>query len=221
VLHDGDRGVVLQRDGRSYAIAPHLPCGLVTPQMLRKIADIAEKYGATLKCTGAQRIAIIGLKADDVDAVWTELGGCDPGHMTGLAVRSVRACPGTQFCKRARQDSLALGLELDRRYHGRKLPGKLKMGVSGCGNQCSETWIKDVGLVGGARGWMVLIGGMCGSSARIAKELTDSEVSTDRAIDIVDKTVKFFEAHAQPSERLCEVIARMGMPALRKAVGIC
>ncbi len=220
VLRDGEKGAVIQRDGRSYAIAPHLPCGLVTPQMLRRIADVAEKFGAVLKCTGAQRIAIIGLKAEDVDAAWADLGGCNPGHLTGAAVRSVRACPGASFCKRGRQDSLGLGVELDRRYHGRALPGKLKMGVSGCGNQCSETAIKDIGLVGGAKGWTVLVGGMCGTSARVGKELTDGEISTDHALEIVDKAVSFYEANAQPSERLGDVIARLGMPALRKAVSI-
>jgi NAD(P)H-nitrite reductase large subunit len=220
MLDDGTRGAVLQRDGRTYAIAPHLPCGLVSPAMLRRIADVAEKYGATLKCTGAQRIAIIGLREQDVEAAWADLGGCRPGHMTGSVVRSVRACPGTQFCKRARQDSLAVGLELDRRYHGRPLPGKMKIGVSGCGNQCSETCIKDIGLVGGARGWTILIGGNGGTCPRLARELTESEVSTERALEIVDRLVDHFEQHAQGGERMGEMMARVGIRALREAAGI-
>ena len=107
MLADGDKGVVLQRDKTTYAVAPHLPCGLVTPAMLRRIADVADKYhAAALKCTSAQRIAIVGIREEDVDAVWGEFGE-EPvkGHMTGSCVRSVKACPGTQFCKRARQDS--------------------------------------------------------------------------------------------------------------------
>ena len=198
-LADGDRGVVLQRDGRTYAIAPHLPCGVVEPAMLRRIADVAERYGATLKCTGAQRVAIIGLRAEDVDAAWAALGGRREGHMTGARVRSVKACPGTQFCKRARQDSLALGMELDRRYHGRPMPSQTKIGVSGCGNDCSETIIRDIGVIGGARGWRVTIGGSGGTTPRLAKDLTDGEVDTDRALELVERVVTFYESHARPS----------------------
>src|SRR5690606_23800377 len=149
--------------------------------------------------TSAQRIAIIGLREEDVDAAWEELGG-KPAHMTGSRVRSIRACPGTQFCKRARQDSLAVGLELDRRYASKPLPGKLKIGVSGCGNQCAETCIKDIGLVGGARGWMVWVGGNGGTCPRLAKELTESEVSTERALELVDQVLAWFAANAQPGE---------------------
>jgi NAD(P)H-nitrite reductase large subunit len=220
MLQEGHKGVVLQRDGKTYAIAPHLPCGLVTPDMLRRIADVAEKYGAKLKCTGAQRIAIVGLKEEDVDGAWADLGQTNPGHMTGLCVRSVKACPGTHFCKRARQNSLSMGLELDKRYHGRKLPGKMKMGVSGCGNQCSETCIKDIGLVGGGKGWVILVGGMGGTYAKLAKELSYAEFTNDQALEIVEKLVVFFERMAQPGERLGEVIARLGMSAVRQAVGV-
>lgn len=220
MIADGEKGVVVQRDGRTYAVAPHLPCGLVTPEMLRKIADVAEKHGATLKCTSAERIAIIGLKEEDVDAVWAQLGGERAGHMVGSRVRSVRACPGTQFCKRGRQDSLALGLELDKRYHGKALPGKMKIGVAGCGNQCAETQIKDIGLVGGGRGWTILVGGNGGTCARLGKELTESEVSTEKALAIVDRLVEFFAANGQRGERFGDVIARVGMKAVREAARV-
>ena len=217
MLRDGDRGVVLQRDGRTYAIAPHLPCGLVSAQILRQIADVAERFGASLKCTSAQRIAIIGLREEDVDAAWAALGGERPGHMTGNTVRSVRACPGTRFCKRGRQDSLALGIELDRRYYGRALPNKLKIGVSGCGNQCAETCIKDIGLVGGARGWMVLAGGNGGTCPRLAREITEREVDDQHALQIVDKLLTFYQDNAAPSERLGDLIARVGLAKVRQA----
>jgi NAD(P)H-nitrite reductase large subunit len=218
MLLDGDRGVVLQRDGRTYAIAPHLPCGLISPQMLRTIADVAERFGAALKCTSAQRIAIIGLREQDVDVAWAALGGERAGHMTGNTVRSVRACPGTQFCKRGRQDSLKMGLEIDRRYYGRALPNKLKIGVSGCGNQCAETCIKDIGLVGGARGWTVLAGGNGGTCPRLAREITDREVDDTTALAIVDNLMNFYEANAQPSERLGDLILRLGLPRVKQAV---
>ena len=219
MLRDGDRGVVLQRDGKTYAIAPHLPCGLVTAGLLRKLADAAEKYGATLKVTSAERIALVGIKPEDVDAIWAALGE-KPGYMVGNRVRSVKACPGTHFCKRARQDSLGVGLELDKRYIARATPGKMKLGVSGCPNQCAETAIKDIGLVGGARGWQVLVGGNGGTCPRLAKTLTDGEVSTERALELVEQIMAFYEKTGQRDERLGETINRVGMPALKKALGL-
>lgn len=220
MLKDGDRGVVLQRDKKTYAIAPHLPCGLVTPEMLRSIADVAEKYhAAAIKCTSAERIAIVGLQEEDIDAAWVDLGG-KPGFMTGTVVRSVRACPGTEFCKRGRQDSLRVGLELDKRYIAKPLPGKMKIGVSGCGNQCAETGVKDIGLVGGARGWTVMVGGMGGMTPRLGEPLSLDEVSNDRAIELVDKILAFYEAHARQGERLGTMIERLGLKALQMGVGV-
>ncbi len=219
-LSDGDKGVVLQRDGRTYAIAPQLSCGLTDPAMLRKLADVAERFGAQLKCTGAQRIAIIGLREEDVDAAWEMLGMPKPAHMTGARVRSVRVCPGTTHCKRARQDSIALGMEIDRRYYGRATPGTTKIGVSGCGNQCSECAIKDIGLIGGARGWHIVVGGQCGTTPRLARDLTDSEVSTDAALATVDRIFAFYDRHGNAGERLSDVILRLGVPALKQAVAV-
>jgi NAD(P)H-nitrite reductase large subunit len=220
MLIDGQDGAVLQRDGRTYAITPHLPCGLVSPEMLRTIADVAERFGAVLKCTGTQRIAIIGLREEDVDPAWAALGRPAHGHMTGNCVRSVRACPGTQFCKRARQDSLAVGLELDRRYLGRRLPGKMKLGVSGCPNQCAESSIKDIGLVGGSRGWTIVVGGSGGMSPRLAKQLTDQEISTEQALEVVDRLIKLFEEQGRQDERFGDLLARLGLKTVREYVGL-
>ncbi len=224
MIQDGHKGAVLQRDKQTYAIAPHFPCGLVTPQILRKIADVAEKFHTqAVKCTSAERIAIIGLREEDLDAVWTEfaaIGLTNPGHMTGSRVRSVKACPGTQFCKRGRQDSLALGLELDQLYHGKPLPGKLKIGVSGCPNQCAETCIKDIGLVGGLRGWTIYVGGMGGSYPRLAEPLHFEEITTDTALKLVDQILFYFQKNARDGERLGDILDRLGLAALQKFLGL-
>jgi NAD(P)H-nitrite reductase large subunit len=217
MLRDGQKGAVLQRDRKTYAVAPHLPCGLVTPTMLRKIADAAEKYHAkALKCTSAQRIAIIGIDEADVDRVWADFGEMHPGNLFGDVVRSVKACPGKQFCKRALQDSLQVGLELDAKYHGMKLPGKMKMGVSGCPNQCSEPCIKDIGLVGGKNGWTILVGGSGAGFARLAQPLLDEEVPTARALAIVKALVTFFKKNAKKGERMGELIDRVTLEKLRR-----
>ena len=106
-----EKGAIVQRDRETYAIAPHLPGGIVDPTTLRRIADVAEKYGAAaLKMTSAQRIAIVGLKEEDLDNVWAELD-IKPGAAIGLCVRSVKFCPGTTFCKQGKQDAVSLGLE--------------------------------------------------------------------------------------------------------------
>ena len=99
--------------------------------MLRRIADVGEKYDCTMKITSAARIALVGLKEEDVDAVWADLG-MDTAHMVGICVRSIKACPGTTFCKRGQTDSLGVGMQLDKTFHGMEMPGKMKMGVSGC-----------------------------------------------------------------------------------------
>jgi NAD(P)H-nitrite reductase large subunit len=222
MLADGDRGVVLQRDRQTYAIAPHLPCGLVTPAMLRKLADVAEKYDVqAVKCTSAERIALVGVREEDVDRIWAEFGESPSrGHMTGRCIRSVRACPGTQFCKRGRQDSLALGLELDRRYHGKALPGKMKLGVSGCGNQCAETGVRDIGLVGTPVGWTVMVGGMAGSCPRLG-QLFAEDLRAEEALALVDRLIAYFAAHARPGERLGEVIDRLTFKEFRAQVEAC
>ncbi len=217
MLQDGEKGVIIQRDKKTYAVAPHIPCGVVQPQTLRKLADVAEKYQAqALKITSAARIAIVGIDERDVDSIWSELG-MSLGFAVGLCVRSVKACPGTTFCKRGLQDSLSLGLKLDSKYHGMELPGKFKIGVSGCPNQCAETCIKDVGLVGMPKGWRVLVGGNGGAKPRLALELA-KDLSTEQAIELVDKVIQYYKANAKPHQRLGSMIEKIGFDQFKSAV---
>ena len=217
MLQDGQKGVIIQRDKETYAVAPHLPCGVVTPDTLRKIADVAEKYSAAaLKVTSAARIAIVGLKEEDVDDVWADLG-TPPGAAVGLCIRSVKACPGTTFCKRGLQDSLGMGMKLDEKFHGMEVPGKLKFGVSGCPNQCAETCIKDIGLVGLKNGWKVFVGGNGGGKPRlsieIAKDLTD-----DQALEMIDRIVDFFKKNSNGRQLLGAMLEKTGFEDFKKAV---
>jgi NAD(P)H-nitrite reductase large subunit len=219
MLNDGDKGAILQRDRQTYGIAPHLPCGVVTPATLRKLADVAEKHQVPLvKITSAARIALLGLTEEQVDAVWAELG-MDPGNVVGICVRSIKACPGTSFCKRGQQDSLKVGLELDARFHGQELPGKMKIGVSGCPLQCAETSFKDIGLVGTAKGWRVLVGGNGGATPRLADTLA-LRVETHEAVQMVEKLVEYYRTHAQPKERMGKTIERLGISHLEEALSL-
>jgi len=217
MLQDGEKGVIIQRDKQTYAVAPHIPCGVVNSETLRKIADVAEKYGAAaLKITSAARIAIVGLKEEDVDGVWAELG-MKAGAAVGLCVRSIKACPGTTFCKRGIQDSLGVGMKLDEKYHGLELPAKFKIGVSGCPNQCAETCIKDIGLVGASKGWKVLVGGNGGARPRLSKELA-RDINTEEAIELIDRIIQYYKANAKPHQRLGAMIEKMGFDEFKSAV---
>jgi NAD(P)H-nitrite reductase large subunit len=212
-----EKRAIIQRDKETYAIAPHIPGGFTDAATLRKIADVAERYGAkSLKLTSAQRIAIIGMHEDKLDEIWAELGK-KPGAAIGLCVRSVKVCPGTDYCKRGQQDSVSVGLEVDRRYHGMELPWKFKMGVSGCMNDCGEVCIKDVGLIGTPKGWNVMVGGNGGSQPRLSVKLLEHVPSDEEALAIVDHIVQWFKARERRC-RLGKLIEEMGVEAFRGEV---
>jgi NAD(P)H-nitrite reductase large subunit len=217
MLKLGEKGAILQRDNKTYAVAPHIPCGVVTPELLRRIADVAEKYKAqAIKITGATRIAIVGLEEEDIDQVWDDLK-LDKGAAVGLCVRSIRACPGTTFCKIGRQDALGIGMELDQRYHGKELPGKFKMAVSGCHLSCAESWVRDIGLIGKKSGWQVVIGGNVGAYPRIGEEVA-SGLDDDQVLQVVDKIVECYQENANKNERLGKLIDRIGMTPFKEAI---
>jgi len=217
MLQDGEKGVIIQRDKQTYAVSPHIPCGVVQPGTLRKIADMAEKYNAAaVKLTSAERIVLVGLKEGEIDNFWKDVG-IPIGAAVGLCVRSIKACPGTTFCKRGIQDSLGLGLKLDEKYHGMEMPAKFKLGVSGCPNQCAETCIKDIGLVGLPKGWKVLVGGNGGAKPRLAVELA-KDLSEEQAMELIDKIIGYYKANAKPHQRLGATIEKMGFEAFKSAV---
>ena len=212
-----EKGAVLQRDRETYAIAPDIPAGVVSPEILRKIAETAEKYkAAAIKITSAQRMVIVGLKQEDLDNVWKDLE-MSPGAAIGLCVRSVKICPGTTFCKRAVSDSLGLGMALHDAYHGMNLPAKFKIGVSGCPNCCGESWVKDIGFFGFKNGFKVVVGGEAGKKPRIANELTYVESDSD-AMKVTQDVIDYYKANAKPKERLGNFIERIGFDEFSKGV---
>ena len=219
MLTDGDKGVIIQRDKETYAVAPHIPCGIISSDMLRKIADVADRYHAKeLKITSAARIAIIGLNEDDIDNVWKDLQ-MQPGATVGLCIRSIKACPGTTYCKRGQQDSLSMGKYLDKKYHGMPLPGKLKIGVAGCGNKCAETAIKDIGLVGTQKGWDLFVGGCGGGLPRLAERLTRN-LSDAEAKEIIDLIIHYFQDNARRHERMGKFIDRVGIEKFKESINL-
>lgn len=212
-----DKGAVLQRDKSTYAIAPHVPAGLISSDQLRKLADVADKYNVdAIKVTAAQRIALVGLKEEDIDSAWADLG-MKPGAAIGLCVRSIKTCPGTTFCKRGFRDSVKLGLDLDNRYHGMNLPDKLKIGVSGCPNSCADNHTRDIGLMGMPKGWTVFVGGKGGTIPRLGNRLI-MNVPDENVLDIVDKIVKTYAKNAKGKERLGAYIDRIGFDEFKSII---
>jgi NAD(P)H-nitrite reductase large subunit len=211
-----EKGAVLQRDKTTYAIAPHIPGGIILDfNLLRKVADVAEKYGAqAIKLTSAQRVAIVGLPEDKIDAAWDDLG-MDKGAAIGLCVRSIKICPATHFCRLAQQDAVTIGLELDRLYHGMELPSKFKMGVSGCMNSCSEPAVKDLGLIGMPKGYRVVIGGCASGVPRLADVLTQDVPAAD-VLPLVDKIIKYYQENAKKYERMGRMIDRLGLEKVKQ-----
>jgi NAD(P)H-nitrite reductase large subunit len=209
-----EKGAIVQRDRQTYAIVPHTPAGLISREQLRKIADVADKYQVPMiKVTSAQRLALIGLKETDIAAAWQDLD--EPiGYTTGLCVRSIKICPGTDCCKRGLQDSIGVGLEMDKQFHGRPLPWKMKMAVSGCPNDCGETCIRDVGLIGTPRGWQLMVGGNGGSRPRLSQRLLENILDDEQALAAVQRLVDWFELQGRKC-RLGKLLEEVTLDELR------
>jgi len=211
-----EKGAIIQRDMETFLIHPHIPGGFVEPAMLRKIADVADKYHAKyVKLTGAQRIAIIGLREEDLDSAWAEFE--DRSRAIGLTIRSIQICPGTRSCKKAKQDSPGLGFALDREFYGRPAPAKFKMGISGCSNCCSDSWMKDLGFFGTDDGFTAVAGGKGGGTARIGREFANG-LTAEQAVGLARNVIAFYRENAKPLERLGETIERIGFDTFVKAV---
>ncbi len=205
----------IHNGNKTYAITPHLPGGFIKPDMLEKYVNVARKYHGVLKLTSAQRIMITGLKAEDIDSIWDELG-MNPAIGFANCVRSVKICPGIAFCKRAKQDSIKLGFELDRRYIKKEMPSRMKMGVSGCPNSCSEAVIKDVGVIGTDIGWDIYVGGSAGAHPRLGDRLITG-LNYEDTLKIVDIIVRYYQKNAD-IERVGEFIDRIGFEKFKTDV---
>ena len=204
------------RDGkRSFAITPRIPGGLVTPADLIKIAEVAQKYKGQLKITSGQRIAILGIKGEDVDAAWAELG-MDPGVKSPYSVKNVEVCPAS-FCKRARQNSMKLGLKLEKKYYGHEAPNRLKIAVVGCLNACMSANGKDIVVLATEEGFIVRAGGSAGYHPRLPDAIAE-KLTEDQAERMVDAVFGYYSETANFGEKLGLFIDRIGIDAFREGV---
>ncbi len=209
-------GAILQRDKETYAIVPRTPAGLLTPEILENIARVARKFEIPIiKITSGQRMALVGIKEEEVGAVWRELG-LDIGRATELCLHYVQACPGTAVCRYGMRDSLGMGMELEKKLSGMDLPAKLKVGVSGCPLSCGESLVRDIGLTGSKKGWTVSFGGNAGSRVRQGDKLA-SGLDDGAAIDLVVRLIELYRDHGKKRERTARFVERIGLEAVKEA----
>jgi NAD(P)H-nitrite reductase large subunit len=214
-----EKGAIVQRDGETYAIAPHIPGGFIEVASFKRLAEVAEKYhAAAMKLTSGQRIAIVGLKEEDLDAIWQELD-MPIGYAIGLCVRMVKFCPGTTYCRYGKQDAMGVGLKLDELYHGYMLPAKFKIGVAGCENSCAAPAVKEIGLKGTPEGWTLTAGGSAGAKPRFGDVMAEG-LSDAAAIDLAGRIVYFAKGQEAKKVRLGRIIEQMGVAEFRQAIGI-
>jgi len=208
-------GAILQRDKRTYAIVPRTPLGLVTPEILESIARAARKFDIPIiKITSGQRIALVGIEPDKVADVWQDMA-LEVGRAVEPCMHYVQACPGTEVCKFGQQDSLGLGARLDKEFVGMELPGKAKIGVSGCPMNCGESYVRDFGCFGKKNGWTV--GGNAGAKPRIGDVIAE-DVSDDEVVALAAKYFDYYKANAKPKERTSKFVNRVGIEEVKKAI---
>lgn len=207
-------GAIPQRDGETYAVMVRSPGGVVTPELLEKVARVARKYPVDLvKITSGQRLDLIGVRAGDIAAVFAELGD-DAVRKTGPCLRYVQSCPGIRNCRNGTQDSLALARAIEAQYREQPFPGKIKIGVSGCMRCCGESRIRDIGIMGTREGWTILFGGNSGTRPRFGDVLA-AGLTTDEVFDLLARLLEYYRTHAKPKERTARFMERIGMETLR------
>jgi nitrite reductase (NADH) large subunit len=235
---DGERGALqdtndrhlanMQRNG-TYSVVPRIPGGEITPAKLKVIAEVAEDFGLYTKITGGQRIDLFGARLEELPAIWKRLtdAGFESGHAYGKALRTVKSCVGSTWCRYGVQDSVGLAIELELRYRGLRSPHKLKGGVSGCARECAEARSKDFGIIATEAGWNLYVGGNGGFRPAHA-ELLVADASTPELIAILDRFLMFYIRTADRLQRTAGWIEAMdgGLSHLRDVIvddrlGIC
>lgn len=206
----------IQNDG-SFSVVPRIYGGVVTPQQLRTIADVAEKYEVPMvKLTGGQRIALLGIAGNDLPAVWRDLD-MPSGHAYAKAVRTCKTCVGDAFCHFGVQDSISLGIEMEKRYQGIPCPAKVKMGASGCPRNCAESDVKDIGVIGIQGGWEIYVGGNGGVNSRIGDPLGVVK-SKAEVFRIADAFIQYYRQNAHKAERTSVFVERLGIEHLKSVI---
>ncbi|TWC33541.1 assimilatory nitrite reductase (NAD(P)H) large subunit precursor [Pseudomonas sp. SJZ079] len=206
----------IQKDG-TYSVVPRMWGGVTNPSELRRIADVADKYNVPMvKVTGGQRIDLLGIKKDDLPAVWKDLD-MPSGHAYGKSIRTVKTCVGSEFCRFGTQNSTQLGIELEHDLFNMWSPHKVKLAVSGCPRNCAEAGIKDVGIIGVDSGWEMYIGGNGGIKTEVAEFFVKLKTA-DEVREYNGAFLQLYREEAFYLERTVHYMQRVGMDHIKKAV---
>jgi nitrite reductase (NADH) large subunit len=191
----------MQKDG-TYSVVPRVPGGEITPDKLIVIGTVAKKYGLYTKITGGQRIDLFGAQVHQLPQIWRELidAGFESGHAYGKAVRTVKSCVGSTWCRYGMQDSVGYAIDLENRYKGLRAPHKLKFAVSGCTRECAEAQSKDVGIIATEKGWNLYVCGNGGMKPRHA-DLLAADLDSATLIRYVDRFLMFYIRTADRLQR--------------------
>lgn len=206
----------IQKDG-TYSVVPRMYGGVTTAEDLKKIAEVAEKFEVPLvKLTGGQRIGLFGVKKEDLPAMWEELG-MPSGYAYGKTLRTVKTCVGQKFCRFGTQDSMGLGIELEKKFERLDTPHKVKMGVSACPRNCAESGIKDIGFVGIDGGWEIYIGGNGGTDLRAA-DLLVTVKTQEEAMEMTGAYLQYYRETASYLERTAPWVERLGLEHIKEVL---
>ncbi|HET6167673.1 MAG TPA: nitrite reductase large subunit NirB, partial [Marmoricola sp.] len=218
----------LQKDG-TYSVVPRVPGGEITPAGLIAIGQVAADFGLYTKITGGQRIDLFGARLEQLPAIWKRLveAGFESGHAYGKAVRTVKSCVGSTWCRYGVQDSVGLAIALELRYRGLRSPHKLKLGVSGSARECAEARGKDVGVIATDKGWNLYVGGNGGFTPRHA-QLFAEDLDTETLVRTIDRFLMYYVRTADRLQRTAPWVEEHegGIDAIRAVVledslGIC
>ncbi|MEL6585322.1 MAG: nitrite reductase large subunit NirB [Pseudomonadota bacterium] len=209
----------IQKDG-TFSVVPRMWGGITNPTELRAIADAADKYDVpTVKVTGGQRIDLLGVKGEDLPAIWADLNkaGLVSGHAYSKGLRTVKTCVGTDHCRFGTQDSTGLGIKLEKALWGSWTPHKVKLGVSGCPRNCAEATCKDVGIICVDGGYQVGVAGAAGMDVKETERLCD--VATEQeAIDVTIAFVQLYRENAKYLDRPYKWVAKVGLPWVQNRI---
>jgi nitrite reductase (NADH) large subunit len=206
----------IQNDG-TFSVVPRMYGGVTTPSELRRIADAAEKYEVPMvKITGGQRIDLLGVRREDLPAIWRDIG-MPSGHAYAKAIRTVKTCVGTDFCRFGLGNSIQLGIDMERAWEGLHTPAKVKSGVSGCPRNCAEATVKDIGVVGVEGGWQVRIAGAAGATVREADILCTVETAAE-ALRVTTAFLQYYRENADYKERMYAFVPRIGLDVIKEIV---
>ncbi|MBX3239315.1 MAG: nitrite reductase large subunit NirB [Chitinophagaceae bacterium] len=216
-----DRFLANIQKGGTYSVVPRIPGGEITPEKLITIGKVAQKYGLYTKITGGQRIDMFGAHLGDLPFIWSELivAGFESGHAYGKALRTVKSCVGSTWCRFGLQDSVSYAIRVEERYRGLRAPHKIKSAVSGCIRECAEAQSKDFGIIATEKGWNLYVCGNGGSKPQHALLLA-ADIDSETCIKYIDRFLMFYIRTADPLTRTATWLNKMegGIDYLRNVV---